>query len=176
MILRFIRAALLHADFNESSCLLTEIVLRHMWYRWDAKIRRCTFRINDDFFPFFQVDLISTIIGWFDGEVSFSGKNRIRNVSHYYARLAGEAFYMYKLSLSLFPAGRNFECSFCAQTGIGDIFPGIRNSREIRIFPPQLCISMSWMHWAPDNGVSITGPASLYIVVGLRNFPNNLFK
>ena len=37
---------------------------------------------------------------------------------------------MYKLCLSLFPAGRNFECSFCAQTGIGDIFPGIRNSRE----------------------------------------------
>lgn len=37
-----------------------------------------------------------------------------------------------------------------------------------RIFPPQLCSNMSCMHCAPDNGVSITGPLSIYMVLGRR--------
>ena len=51
-----------------------------------------------------------------------------------------------------------------------------------RIFFPQLCNSISWTHCAPDRGVSITGPLSIYIVLGRRvrankpfNFSNALF-
>ncbi len=35
-------------------------------------------------------------------------------------------------------------------------------------FPPQLCINISCIHCAPDSGVSITRPLSLYMVVELK--------
>src|SRR4051812_41360893 len=53
---------------------------------------------------------------------------------------------------------------------------------KTRIVLPQLCSSMSWSDRAADSGVSITGPASVYIVFGkhayrpvaVRNVSKNL--
>ena len=45
-----------------------------------------------------------------------------------------------------------------------------------RIFPPQLCNNISCMHCAPDNGVSITGPLSIYMVLGRRVRANKPFS
>src|SRR5213078_1088359 len=53
-------------------------------------------------------------------------------------------------------------------SGQADGTPG-----KIRTMPPQLCTAMSCMVCAPDSGVSMTGPASLYIVFGWTNLSSS---
>ena len=62
---------------------------------------------------------------------------------------------------------RNAPCVRKFRTAASDQLLG--TAGNIRITPPQLWHSMSWMLCAPDSGVSMTGPDSRYIVLGCTN-------
>lgn len=102
-------------------------------------------------------------------QMALAFKERPCDIRYKDTRFSGQTLHLYKFRFPGFPIGRDLESSFCPQPVKSHILPCIRYGRKTLILPPQLCNNISCIDCAPDNGVSITGPDSLYNVFTLKN-------
>lgn len=102
-------------------------------------------------------------------QMALAFKERPCDIRYKDTRFSGQTLHLYKFRFPGFPIGRDLESSFCPQPVKATSCHASGTAGKTLILPPQLCNNISCIDCAPDNGVSITGPDSLYNVFTLKN-------